>query len=122
MSIFWHCNKKRHPPLQLGMPLYTLNYLFLIYVPIYGLQLYDIFGCGSPVTFFNIKTYLISLLKALESGHIYCRVMDKNITAILLLYEPESFFIVEPLYNSFCHLADLLSKGFMLQKLGQHSG
>jgi hypothetical protein len=61
---------------------------------------------------FYIKAHLVTLIEALESGHVDLGMVDEHIATVFLLNETESLFITEPLYDSFCHSDLLLSNKF----------
>jgi hypothetical protein len=51
---------------------------------------------------FYLKADPVTFIKALESGHVDGGVVNKYIATLFLLNEAESFFLTEPIRDSFC--------------------
>jgi hypothetical protein len=62
---------------------------------------------------FYLKAHLATFIKALESGHVDGGVVNKYVATIFLLNEAESFFVTEPLQDSFCQDDILLPNRFL---------
>ena len=62
-----------------------------------------VLGLPALGAFDHIELNLLTLLQAAESIALNCRMVDKNILAILTAKKAESLCIVEPLYYSLFH-------------------
>jgi hypothetical protein len=61
---------------------------------------------------FCLKAHPVTFIKALESGHVDGGLVNKYVPTVFLLNEAESFFVTEPLHDSFRRDDILLSNRF----------
>ncbi len=54
------------------------------------------------ITLLDVKANSLTLIKRLEAFALNGTEMDKNIPALIILNEAKPFFLVEPLYLTFC--------------------
>lgn len=75
-----------------------------------ALELYDVFCLGSSTTRFYLKSNAVSFRETLEPRRLDGRVVNKNITTVVLSDKTKSLLFIKPLHSSLWHSFDLLSK------------
>ena len=60
----------------------------------------DILRRGAFRSLLDIKRHLIAVIEGFETGRVNPRMMHEHVRTVLLLNEPETFLVVEPLHNS----------------------
>ena len=68
-----------------------------------GLKFYNVCSLQAFRAVRNIKTHGLAFRECLETCSLDCGVMNENVCAIFLGYEPKTLGIIKPLNSSLCH-------------------